>query len=155
MTRNNILHYNVIQKLGEGGMGVLCLAEDIRLRRKIASKFLPQPVAVDEDAGERFKIEAQAAAALNLPNISQIYAIEEVNEEIFIIMEHIEGRKLKNIVKEIPQDKISSAFDKRSFPSFLKRGDVGLKLNDVLNIAIQIAEGFSDINIPSSHRNSW
>jgi serine/threonine-protein kinase len=69
MVGNNILHYKILKKLGEGGMGVVYLAEDTRLKRKEAIKFLPQTAANNIEASERFKIEAQAAAALNYPNI--------------------------------------------------------------------------------------
>ena len=81
-----ILHYQILEKLGEGGMGVVYLAEDNKLKRKVAIKFLPRHIAASEDERDRFKIEAQAAAALNHPNIATIYNIEEVDDEIFIVM---------------------------------------------------------------------
>jgi len=70
MIGKTIIHYQIIEKLGEGGMSVVYLAEDARLKLKVAIKFLPQTVAVDVAAHERFKIEAQAAAALNHPNVA-------------------------------------------------------------------------------------
>jgi len=98
MIGKTILHYKIIEKLGEGGMGIVYLAEDTKLKRQVAIKFLPGNVATNNDERERFKIEAQAAAALNHPNITQIYAIEESDDQIFIVMEYVEGQELKNIV---------------------------------------------------------
>ena len=77
MIGKTILHYKIIEKLGEGGMGVVYLAEDLKLERKVAIKFLPHHVASNPAEIERFKIEAKASASLNHPNIATIYAIEE------------------------------------------------------------------------------
>jgi len=75
----------ILAKLGEDGMGVVYKAEDTKLKRLVAIKFLPRQIAASEEERERFKIEAQAAAALNHPNIATIYAIEEVDDEMFIV----------------------------------------------------------------------
>ena len=95
MIGKSILHYKILEKLGEGGMGVVYLAEDTKLKRQVAIKFLPKHIATNSDERQRFQIEAQAAASLNHPNISHIYAIEEVDDELFIVMEHIDGVELK------------------------------------------------------------
>ena len=92
-----ILHYRIIEQVGQGGMGVVYKAEDTKLRREVAIKSLPRQIAASEEERARFKIEAQAAAALNHPNIATIYAIEEVDDEMFIVMEYIEGKELKEI----------------------------------------------------------
>jgi len=94
-----ILHYKILEKLGEGGMGVVFLAEDTKLERKVAIKFLPHYISINSEERERFKIEAKAAAALNHPNIATIHAIEESEDQIFIVMEYIEGAELKDKIK--------------------------------------------------------
>ncbi len=93
-----ISHYKILKKLGQGGMGVVYKAEDTKLRRDVAIKFLGLQIAASDEERKRFKIEAQAAAALNHPNIATIYAIEELNDEIFIVMEYIKGQELREIV---------------------------------------------------------
>lgn len=95
MIGNTISHYKVLEKLGEGGMGVVYRAEDLDLKRDVAIKFLPRQIAASEDDRKRFKVEAQAAAQLNHPNIATIHAIEEIDEELFIVMEYIEGQELR------------------------------------------------------------
>ena len=78
MIGKTILHYKIVEKLGEGGMGVVYKAEDAKLECTVAIKFRPGQIAGNSEEGERFKIEAKAAAALNHPNIATIHAIEEV-----------------------------------------------------------------------------
>jgi len=121
MIGETILHYKILEKLGEGGMGVVYLAEDLKLERKVAIKFLPRHIAANSQERERFKIEAKAAASLNHPNIATIYAIEESGDDTFIVMEYIDGKELKEIVRA--------------------NHDKPLLTNDVINYAIQIAEG--------------
>ena len=102
-----ISHYNIIEQIGEGGMGVVCKAEDLNLKRTVAIKFLPRQIAADSEERERFKIEAQAAAALNHSNIATIHSIEEADGELFIVMEYIQGKTLSDIVGSgrLPIDK--------------------------------------------------
>src|SRR3989304_5863701 len=95
MIGETILHYKIIEKLGEGGMGVVYKAEDTKLKRDVAIKFLPRQIASQNEERERFKVEAQAAAALNHPNIATIHSIEETDNEVFIVMEYIDGTELR------------------------------------------------------------
>jgi serine/threonine protein kinase/tetratricopeptide (TPR) repeat protein len=120
MIGQTISHYKILEKLGEGGMGVVYKAEDTRLKRTVALKFLPREFLCDSQAKARFIHEAQAASALNHPNITTIHEIDEVEGECFIAMEYIEGKSIKELVKE------------KKFP-----------IEDILRIAIQIAEGLN------------
>ena len=118
----SFLHYTVVKTLGAGGMGVVYEAEDTRLGRHVALKFLSQDFEQDPYALERFKQEARAASALNHPNICTIYAIEETEGQRFIAMELLEGQSLNEKINGIPLplDKII---------------DLGIQISDALDVA--------------------
>jgi serine/threonine protein kinase/predicted Zn-dependent protease len=118
MVGKTISHYKILEKLGEGGMGVVYKAHDTKLNRDVALKFLPPHLTPNETEKKRFLQEAQAAARLNHPNICMVFEVGEVDGQSFIVMELVEGQMLKEKIKAGP-----------------------LEVKEAVDIAVQIAEG--------------
>jgi serine/threonine protein kinase/tetratricopeptide (TPR) repeat protein len=120
MIGKTISHYKILEKIGEGGMGVVYKAQDTKLDRIVALKFLPKHLTSDPVEKERFVHEAKAASALNHPNVTTIYEIDEFEGQMFIVMEYCEGKTLKQIIEKET-----------------------LSVRKVLDIGIQICEGLT------------
>ena len=101
MIGKTILHYKILEKLGEGGMGEVYLAEDTKLNRRVALKFLPVKLAWDDEFKERFRREAQAAAKLHHTNIVPVHAIGEDDGHHYYAMDLIEGQSLDQVLRQL------------------------------------------------------
>ena len=123
MIGDTISHYKILEKLGEGGMGVIYKAQDTKLDRTVALKFLPKHLLCDKEAKARFIQEAKAASALDHQNIATIYEIDEVEGECFISMVYVEGKSLKQLIND--------------------RQIEGWNMGKIIDVGIQIAEGLS------------
>ena len=100
MVGKTVSHYRIIEKLGEGGMGVVYKAEDTKLDRPVALKFLAAHALGDEDEKARFVREAKAAAALSHPGIATVFALEEFDDRLYIVYEYVEGKTLREEIED-------------------------------------------------------
>ena len=146
MIGTTVSHYRILEKLGGGGMGVVYKAEDTKLRRLVALKFLPEALAKDHQALERFQREAQAASALNHPNICTIYDIDEFEGQPFIAMEFLEGQTLRDRLKNTKLENGNSKLGPGPNLEFrvsnlAPQGGVPLQIDKLLDLAIGIADG--------------
>ena len=120
MTGQTISHYHILEQLGQGGMGVVYKAEDTKLDRLVALKFLPPHLAASDQDKARFIQEAKAASAINHPNICTIYSVDEHEGKMFIVMEFVDGQTLR---------------DKRGTINFKQAIDIGIQIGDGLAAA--------------------
>ena len=121
MIGKTISHYKILEKIGEGGMGVVYKAEDTKLKRTVALKFLSPQAVGSEEEKKRFIHEAQAAAALHHPNICTVYEIDEVEGQTFIAMAYLDGQSLMEKIEAKP-----------------------LKFDQAVDIAMQVADGLQE-----------
>jgi len=124
MIGKSIIHYQILEELGRGGMGIVYKARDTKLNRLVALKFLPSDSIKDKNKKARMLQEAQAAASINHPNICTVYEVDALDDQVFIAMEYIDGKNLKEIINE------KSALD----------------ISKSIGYAIQIAEGLQAIH---------
>ena len=117
-----ISHYNILEKLGEGGMGVVYKSEDTKLQRTVAIKVLKPEAIGDPEAKERFIREARAASALNHPNITTIHEIDEWHGQDFICMEYVEGETIKKKIQSGP-----------------------ISIDEIMNIAAEVGSGAAEL----------
>jgi serine/threonine protein kinase len=122
MSGRTVSHYKIVEKIGQGGMGIVYKAEDTKLKRTVALKFLPKQISLDEEEKKRFIHEAQAVAALDHQNICSIHEIGEMDDgQLFMAMGYYEGKTLKDLLVSHP-----------------------LPLAQALDITMQIAEGLQE-----------
>ncbi len=124
MIGQTISHYKILEKLGEGGMGIVYKAQDMKLDRFVALKFLPHHVVATEAEQSRFLQEAKSAALLNHPNVCVIHSIEDVDGKQFIVMEYVEGKTLRRVIEE--------------------HSDARMKINDAITYATQIGDALQE-----------
>ncbi len=136
MTGKTLGHYRILEKIGGGGMGVVYKAEDTKLHRLVALKFLPEALAKDHQVLERFQREAQAASALDHPNICTIHEIGEHEGQPFIVMQYLEGQTLKHLIG------VGEHLYGAPVPTAMREGRKGppLPTDSLLDLAIQIAD---------------